>query len=189
MQLLDDLLLYFQSKQNLDRCGIDNLYRNICSRKLTSASESEEKIYMATIYDVAKYITRAYGEMSAMKLQKLMYYSQAWNLVWQESALFDEDFEAWANGPVLPSLYACHRGMFSVTSDLFSTGNIENIDHVQRMNIDKVLGFYGTQTAQWLSNLTHQEMPWLQARDGLAPGTISNQPIPKSAMHEYYSGL
>jgi len=144
---------------------------------------------MASIQDIAKYITEQRGEMSAMKLQKLMYYAQAWNLVWQERALFDEDFQAWANGPVLPGLYECHRGMFSVSPALFSTGNSRNLNAIERANIDKVLEFYGDQTAQWLSNLTHQETPWLAARGASAPGSSSNAIVSKLAMHEYYSAL
>ena len=33
--------------------------------------------------DVAKYILKEHGEMTAMKLQKLVYYCQAWSLVWE----------------------------------------------------------------------------------------------------------
>lgn len=144
---------------------------------------------MASIFDTAKYITEQRGEMSAMKLQKLMFYAQAWHLVWQERELFPDDFEAWANGPVLQSLYSVHRGMFSVTAELFPLGDSRRLSPVERASIDKVLGFYGEQTAQWLSNLTHQEMPWLAARGDLPPGTNSNAVIPKASMHEYYSGL
>jgi uncharacterized phage-associated protein len=144
---------------------------------------------MASIFDVAKYIVEQRGEMSAMKLQKLMYYAQSWNLVWEEEPLFDDDFEAWANGPVLPALYARHRGKFKVSMDLVADGNSSNITDDQKTNIDKVLQFYGEHTAQWLSNLTHQEQPWLLARDGAEPGAISTAVIPKAAMHEYYSSL
>lgn len=144
---------------------------------------------MANVIDVAKYISERHGEMSAMKLQKLMYYAQAWNLVWLERPLFDDDFEAWANGPVLASIYGLHRGMFSVSTAMFSQGDTAALHDIERANIDKVLDFYGQHTAQVLSNLTHQEMPWLQARADLPPGASSNALIPKSSMHEYYSGL
>lgn len=144
---------------------------------------------MATIFDVAKYITERTGEVSAMKLQKLMFYAQAWNLVWEEEALFADDFEAWANGPVLPTLYARHRGLFKVDSSLFPEADGNNLSPTARENIDKVLGFYGNKTAQWLSNLTHQENPWLDARGDLPVGEASNAAIPQSAIHEYYSSL
>lgn len=144
---------------------------------------------MPTIFDVAKYITERAGEMTAMKLQKLMYYSQAWNLVWEEEPLFADDFQAWANGPVLPALYARHRSMFKVTPDLFEEGNPANLTPVQVENINKVLDFYGEKTAQWLSNLTHQEAPWINVRGELPPGANSDAVIPQAAIHEYYSSL
>jgi len=55
-----------------------------------------------TVIDVSRYILERMGEMTAMKLQKLCYYAQAWSLVWDERPLFDERIEAWANGPVCP---------------------------------------------------------------------------------------
>jgi uncharacterized phage-associated protein len=57
-----------------------------------------------TVYDVAKYILVRQGEMTTFKLHKLLYYSQAWSLVWDDAPLFSDDFYAWANGPVLPLL-------------------------------------------------------------------------------------
>lgn len=144
---------------------------------------------MATIFEVAKYITERLGEVSAMKLQKLMYYSQAWHLVWEEEPLFPNDFQAWANGPVLPTLYNRHRGMFKVDASLFDDANSGNLSEVERANIEKVLAFYGDKTAQWLSDLTHKENPWLEARGDLAVGAPSDAIIPQAAIHEYYSSL
>jgi uncharacterized phage-associated protein len=43
-----------------------------------------------------------------MKLQKLVYYAQAWALVWDDEPIFDEEIEAWANGPVVRGLYEAH---------------------------------------------------------------------------------
>lgn len=144
---------------------------------------------MGTIFEVAKYITEKTGEVSAMKLQKLMFYAQAWSLVWEEEPLFDDDFQAWANGPVLPALYTRHRGKFKVDVSLFADANSGSLTDVERGNIDKVLAFYGDKTAQWLSNLTHQENPWLDARGDLPAGASSEAVIPQAAIHEYYSSL
>lgn len=144
---------------------------------------------MATMLDAAQYILQSAGEMTAMKLQKLMYYAQAWSLVWDEEPLFDEDFEAWANGPVLPALYARHKGQFKVSADIVTDANAGALSVEQRQSIDKVLSFYGNQSAQWLSNLTHQERPWAEARSGVSDGEPCSATITKLAMHEYYSSL
>lgn len=144
---------------------------------------------MTTEFDVAKYILDKLGEISAMKLQKLVYYSQAWSLVWDEEELFAADFEAWANGPVLRSLYNEHRGMFKVSEETFAKGNKDNLDKEQIETIDKVIEFYGDKSAQWLSNLTHKESPWKDARGELEPMDSSSEIISKGAMEEYYAAL
>ena len=65
-----------------------------------------------SVLDVAAYILDKRGKMSTWKLQKLCYYAQAWSLVWDEEPLFEENIEAWANGPVVPRLYRKHQGQF-----------------------------------------------------------------------------
>ncbi|MCH7691617.1 MAG: DUF4065 domain-containing protein, partial [candidate division Zixibacteria bacterium] len=54
-----------------------------------------------SVFDVAKYILSKLGGVSAMKLHKLLYYAQAWSLVWDERPLFQERIEAWVSGPVV----------------------------------------------------------------------------------------
>lgn len=138
--------------------------------------------------DVADYILKRRGSMTAMKLEKLVYYSQVWSLVWTEKELFRERIEAWANGPVVPSLYRLHRGHFKISPGFFE-GNPGRLNDEQRDVIDRVLSFYGEKDPQWLSNLTHMEKPWQDAREGLAPGERGGNTITKESIMEYYSSL
>jgi uncharacterized phage-associated protein len=78
---------------------------------------------MATVFDVAKYILEKQGQMTTMKLQKLVYYSLAWSLVWDEKPLFTETVKAWANGPVVPDLYGKHKGMYYVEAKHLDAGD------------------------------------------------------------------
>lgn len=137
--------------------------------------------------DVAEYILRRLGRMSTMKLQKLVYYCQAWSLVWDEAPIFKEPIEAWANGPVVRSLFDYHRGMFDI-SHVF-TGNPDVLSAKQRESIEAVLSFYGEKSAQWLIDLSHDEEPWVSARRGLAPTERGNRAISLDKMAEYYSSL
>lgn len=125
--------------------------------------------------------------MTAMKLQKLVYYSQAWSLVWDEGPLFPDRIEAWANGPVVRELYELHRGMFKLSSLPF--GNPDALNKDERETVDAVLRFYGDKPSQWLSDLTHQEAPWLNARVGIPPGVYCDREITHAAMAEYYGAL
>lgn len=142
---------------------------------------------MSSVHDVTQYLLQKAGPLSAMKLQKLAFYSQAWSLVWDEKQLFNERIEAWANGPVVPDLYELHRGKFII--DSWPKGNANALDVEAKETIDAVLKHYGNKTAQALSDLTHREAPWRNAREGLDDGERSNVEITPAALHEYYSSL
>ena len=119
-------------------------------------------------------------------LQKLVYYCQAWSLVWDEKPLFRERIEAWANGPVVPKLYERHRGQFNVTT---WEGDPRAISTKNKDTIKAVLKFYGNRSSQWLSDLTHQEDQWREARAGIPSAARDNTEITHAALIEYYSGL
>ena len=143
---------------------------------------------MATVFDVAAYILDEAGPMAAMKLQKLCYYGQAWALVWDEKPLFKARIEAWANGPVVPALYAKHRGKFMLGKRSIQ-GRKSALTQDETNTIDAVVSYYATRSSQWLSDLTHQEEPWRKARAGLAPGVRGHNKITHAAMAEYYGSL
>lgn len=143
---------------------------------------------MATVQDVASYILRERGAMSAMKLQKLVYYSQAWHLVWAEEPLFDAEIEAWANGPVVRELFNTHRGRFNVSAP-WPKGDADALTKYERGTIDAVLSTYGELSGRTLSQLTHDEAPWREARQGLSPTDRSSVPVDLDRMQDFYSGL
>ena len=125
--------------------------------------------------------------MTAMKLQKLVYYSQAWSLVWDEQALFPEKVRAWVGGPVVPELFAAHQGQFNVTDE--PKGDHKALTRDERETVEAVLKFYGDKSGQWLSDLTHREKPWRDARRGLADDQRGNVEITPKAMADYYGSL
>jgi uncharacterized phage-associated protein len=136
---------------------------------------------MASVYDVVAFILAELGQMGTMKLEKLVYYSQAWSLVWDEQPLFPEAIEAWDKGPVVRDLYRQHRRMPFV--DRLERGDASALSDDQRASIAAVLAFYGRRTEWWLSELTHREPPWLDAR---ATGT-TNPVIAQAAMRAFFS--
>ena len=142
---------------------------------------------MVSVCDVAAYILQQQGAMTTWKLQKLVYYSQAWSLVWDDDALFPEEIEAWANGPVVRKLYEAHRSKFRLSG--LENGNAAALTDDQRETVDAVLGFYGDKSPQWLSDLTHMEDPWQSARRNVHDGDRGNTIIPKEDLAEYYGSL
>ena len=144
---------------------------------------------MASVFDVAKYILYQYGKMSTWKLQKLCYYSQAWHIAWTGNSLFDEDFEAWSNGPVCPPLFHEHQGKYSVSENDISHGDPNNLNDDEKDSINIVLRDYGKMEPYDLRELSHSEAPWKDARGNLPDGTACKNVITKGSMGEYYGGL
>jgi uncharacterized phage-associated protein len=144
-----------------------------------------------TVFDVASYVLSKLPDKTCttMKLQKLIYYCQAWSLVWDDAPLFPENIEAWANGPVVPELYRYHKGMFIISYDQMSLGNDMKLNKNQQETVDSVLAYYGDKHSQWLIDLTHMEAPWINARKGLSRLEKGNRIIKLDDMVEYYSSL
>jgi len=132
--------------------------------------------------------------VSNLKLQKLVYYVEAWYLAVYGEPLFKEDFEAWVHGPVVRALYEKYKG-FSWKPIVQNTkeNDSEKIfnqlpKEVQVILQDVVEEYFGL-TAFELERLTHAEDPWKSAREGLGNQENSNTVISKDSMQEFYSNL
>ena len=139
---------------------------------------------MLTVFDVARHILGTTdGSMSAMKLQKLCYYCQAWTLALEGEPLFNEDFLRWDAGPVCYELFDLHRGLYYVSSGaLFGDKGLPpdvempvSKDEIIEEVLDNYMEFQGFE----LSKMTHEEDPW--------KNTPRNGVITKESMKNYYS--
>lgn len=194
--LLDNTPTFKPYEQEFE--GVQNISTNVNDLSIfcTYSEQGTEyqtnlKEIILSVFDVASYILKNIENQacSTMKLHKLLYYCQAWSLVWDEKPLFDETIEAWANGPVIAKLFYFHKGMFEIKYSDLSIGNLDNITTKQKQTIDKVLEFYGNKSAQWLIDLTHMEEPWKKARTGLSSYERGTNKIELDDIANYYSSL
>jgi len=132
--------------------------------------------------------SRERGEiLTNLKLQKLLYYAQAWYLVVYGKPLFSEDFQAWVHGPVLPSQYQRFRSYSwrPIDCELLPPDISDDLTEF----FDQILDVFGVETANGLERMTHEEAPWINARIGIDRHATSTEVIPKSSMKKYYSSL
>src|SRR5690349_1985396 len=114
------------------------------------------------VSDVADYfLFRAKKEskkISNKKLQKLVYYAQAWTLAMTNKPLFSEKIEAWIHGPAIPSLYKKFKkyGSKPISLDQLSS---KQPSLSSNEVLDEVWRVYGKYDANYLEILTHQEDP------------------------------
>lgn len=136
---------------------------------------------MVNVFDVAEHVLARYGSASAIKLQKLVYYSQAWHLVARGDRLFSEPIIAYQYGPLTTTLWEHHRGMKTVRAGHFGAlveGHLE-VGSVEV--IDAVLDMYGPMSMTALVDRTHRERPWIDAQKSGAEITPEDMRIFYSA--------
>jgi uncharacterized phage-associated protein len=140
---------------------------------------------------LSKTNTEAGDTISPLKLQKLVYYCQAWSLTVFNKELFSENIEAWAHGPVVPSLYARFADINRTDRIDISKFNLNpaNLDNDSNQLLNEILSIYGEHSASYLESLTHQESPWILARKGIESWKRSNEVITNESMIDYYSQL
>jgi uncharacterized phage-associated protein len=131
---------------------------------------------------------RKHGDyLTNLKLQKLVYYAQAWHLALKNKPLFIERIEAWAHGPVVPPLYGRFKkyGWSPISVEpacpTFSNGTGKFLE--------EVFSVYGHYSAWDLERMTHQEEPWRNARKGLSPDDEGHNVITHNDMRDFYRKL
>ena len=144
----------------------------------------DSKLFSAVIY-----ILEQVKEISTLQIQKLVYYIQAWSLVFLSRPLFDENFQAWANGPVVPELYDFHAQRFLISIEDMIDIQPPKLADEEKKIINAVLKRYGNMTGQELSDLTHKERPWIEARGNTPIGDKSKAIISKDIMQDYYGAF
>ncbi len=124
-------------------------------------------------------------KISNEKLQKLVYYAQAWTLALTEKPLFSEEIEAWIHGPVIPSLFRQFKKYgdkpISLVGLTLKKGSLWDNDI-----LEEVWRIYGKYDANYLEILTHQEDPWLYTRDEMEFEESSTAEITHESMRDYY---
>lgn len=125
--------------------------------------------------------------LTNLKLQKLVYYAQAWHLALKDTPLFPERIEAWVHGPVVPALYVRFKkyGWEPITAQVstpaFNNGTAKLLE--------EVFSVYGGYSAWDLERMTHQEYPWRKARAGISPDEESHNVINHEDMRKFYRKL
>lgn len=149
------------------------------------------KTNLSSALDVANYIIDIQIEerglnISHLKLQKLLFYCQAFNLAGKGCPLFKEEIEAWPYGPVIPQVFTKYR-VYGNSIIPFSESDDEEQPNVSGIAVEgfsiiaSVLEAYGKLSAISLMERTHKEDPWMEAfKKG--QGTV----IEHTAMQKYY---
>lgn len=130
---------------------------------------------MDRIIDAAAYVTRKYAELAKevideMKLHKLLYFTQRESIAITGEPAFEGVFEGWKFGPVCREV----RASFVQGEIICQTNDIS--DHLKYIANNVILE-YGCLATWKLSELSHKDISWRNARRGLAANENGSVPL------------
>ncbi|MDR1236509.1 MAG: DUF4065 domain-containing protein [Holosporaceae bacterium] len=146
-----------------------------------------------TAVDIAKYIILTAHEngdvITNLKLQKLLYYAQAWYMVHHGGKkLFSDNIEAWKFGPVVKDVYDLYKKFSrNPIDEQVDEGDFARLNPEDRKFMDEFLGEFMDHSALSLVNMIHNEPPWKEAFDEEDP--FCSSIISTDSMYNYYSKL
>lgn len=150
---------------------------------------------MASALDTARLLIRlaVTGEepdpLNHLRLQKLLYYVQAWHLAAFGRPMFRERIEAWCNGPVVADLWP-HFKRFGYSSILPEESDpVPGLSRDEQAFVRSVWDEYKRYSAIRLSEMTHNEDPWRNARGDLPADARSSVEITADSMRAYFAPL
>ncbi len=123
------------------------------------------------------------------RLQKLLYYAQAWSLVVRQSEMFPETVEAWRDGPVIKDVYEAMPEEAHENRQL-ELGMFKGdyaLDAEESKFVRSVWTAYKHLSANGLADRTHEEDPWKDARGDLDEDAHSNAVISVEAIAAYFT--
>jgi uncharacterized phage-associated protein len=116
-----------------------------------------------------------------LKLQKMLYFAQAYYLSKIGKPLFSDDIEAWAYGPVVPDVYKKLKS--NKSNPIICEEDRSAISDDDKENLKKIWGTFGGYSATKLVDITHAHTPWKEASLSI------NKIISHKAIKEYYAPL
>lgn len=134
----------------------------------------DSKCVGKALYDM--YLSRFGESMDEMKMHKLMYFAQRESLMDTDNLLFSEPFYGWKFGPVLMSVREEYRNTAPYNAV------VQRVDEVIENLLEKVLDRYAERSSWSLSRLSHDEVSWKHAREGLNPEDNGNVALTEKMM-------
>lgn len=143
---------------------------------------------MYDVLDVSRYIITYCNEkgypISNLKLQKLLYFVQAYFLVTKNEPCFPDEIEAWPWGPVVRKAYFEFNSYGANNIFLFFNDSQMNIMPDDHIRINDVLLKLANLPAYTLVEITHSQEPWKKVYN-----QYCNNIIEKESIKQYFSSI
>jgi uncharacterized phage-associated protein len=138
-----------------------------------------------TVADYLVWFGQQHGDpLTNLKLQKLLYYAQGHYMAKRRKVLFGEPLQAWIRGPVVYEVWSKYKNCR--WEPITGPQTKPRISPEVEGALGDVIVQYWQFSAYNLERMTHQESPWIKARDGVAKDTRSSAPIAVDWIYDHF---
>ena len=161
-------------------------------KKALASAESIESLFSVSdkILRVIAYVFDRMEEVTPLMLQKLLYFIQGIYSALYEEPIFEEDCRAWIHGPVYSDVFKLFRDFkYNPIEDArfaLLEGKEDLLTTKEKHVVDLVVNTFGMYGGKTLERITHNEEPWIEAREGYGDNIPSSQILPKEKIRNYY---
>ena len=139
---------------------------------------------------VLSYIFEQMKEVTPLALQKILYFIQGIYMVLYDKPLYEEDCMAWVHGPVYEEVYDLFKDFKynPIEDDRFAIfkNRFDELGEHEKKVIDLVINTFGKYSGKVLEDITHEELPWKNARAGYDASEPSREIISKDEIKNYF---
>ncbi|WP_433709050.1 type II toxin-antitoxin system antitoxin SocA domain-containing protein [Paenibacillus illinoisensis] len=186
---------YFKELLEQNKENITSLTYKKC-REALEAIESHNHLDInkneeTKIENVIKYLLEECEDITPLALQKLLYYSQAFNKIFNKEYLFNNDCEAWVHGPVFRDIYEKYKiyGFNPIEDKTKQSFLYNNVTEPEKELLNSIINNFGCYSGKILEKMTHIERPWLETRGDLKDDEVCSYIIDKNLIDSYFEEI
>lgn len=139
------------------------------------------------IENVIAYFLEKSTDITPLALQKLLYYAQGFNKIFNKEYLFVEECEAWIHGPVYRDIYEKYKTYrYNPIEESTKNFNYSELTEAEIELLDSIIHNFGCYSGKVLEKMTHTESPWLETRGDLKEDENCDSIIEKQLIKNYF---
>ena len=159
------------------------------SKRTTEALLGKPVKAVSKVDEVIDYLLYKCEDITALALQKALYYIQGFYYAFVDGFLFAEDCEAWVHGPVYREIYNRYSSYHFDLIEINDEFDVSVFTDSEKAVIDSVIQNFCCYSGKVLERFTHSETPWLKTRGNLPADAHSDRIISKELIGEYFSAV
>lgn len=168
---------------------------------LASLSGTYQKSYKAAsallkrknsskILIASQYLINNCEGITALTLQKALYYAQGWYSVFYGSFIFRENCEVWTTGPVYRKAHEVYKEYEDrIIQPDKSITDFSRLSANEIAVLDYISDYFCTFSDRVLGYFIRQEQPWINGKKDASHLEESNKTIPKAEIQKHFCSI